>query len=105
MPKIQLSARSQYVLDPALKFEAPASSEVTPDKKKMNPYDQQKYAASKPMHGFKNLPEGWTQEKIARVYEITPLRGIPIKSTWLEKRAEKYDFPLCRWKVRRRVIF
>ena len=75
---------------------------IAPDKKKMNPRDQRKYAASKPRHSFKNLPEGWTREKVARAYETAPLRGIP-KSTWLEKWAEKYDFPLCRWKVRRWV--
>ena len=102
MPKIQPSARNQYVLDPDLKIEAPAPSEVAPDKKKMDPRDQRKYAASKPRHSFKNLPEGWTREKVARAYETAPLRGI-LKSTWLEKRAEKYDFPLCRWKVRRWV--
>ena len=72
---------------------------IAPDKKKMNPRDQRKHAASKPRHSFKNLPEGWTREKVARAYETAPLRGIP-KSTWLEKWAEKYDFPLCRWKVR-----
>ena len=92
----------QYVLDPDLKIESPYPSEVAPDKKKMNPRDQRKYAASKPRHSFKNLPEGWTREKVARAYETAPLRGIP-KSTWLEKWAEKYDFPLCRWKVRRWV--
>jgi len=89
MPKIQPSARNQYVLDPDLKIEAPAPSEVAPDKKKMDPRDQRKYAASKPRHSFKNLPEGWTREKVARAYETAPLRGIP-KSTWLEKWAEKY---------------
>ena len=103
MSKIQPSARSQYVLDPDLKIESPAPSEVAPDKKKMNPHDQRKYAAIKPRHSFKNLPEGWTREKVARAYETAPLRGI-LKSTWLEKRAEKYDFPLCRWMVMRRVI-
>ena len=103
MPKIQPSARSQYVLDPDLKIESPAPSEVAPDKKKMNPHDQRKYAAIKPRHSFKNLPERWTREKVARAYETAPLRGI-LKSTWLEKRAEKYDFPLCRWMVMRRVI-
>ena len=95
-------AVNTYLTD--LKFETPPPSEVTPNKKKMNPHDQQKYAASKPRHRYKNLPKEWTREKIARAYETTPLRGIPTKSTWLEKRAEKYDFPLCRWKVRRRVI-
>ena len=89
------SSCCQYVLDPDLKIESPYPSEVAPDKKKMNPRDQRKYAASKPRHSFKNLPEGWTREKVARAYETAPLRGIP-KSTWLEKWAEKYDFPLCR---------
>ena len=37
MPKIQPSARNQYVLDPYLKIEAPAPSEVASDKKKMKP--------------------------------------------------------------------
>ena len=75
-------------------MEAPAPSEVAPDKKKMNPHDQRKYAVIKTRHSFKNLSEGWTRERIARAYETAPLRGIP-KSTWLEKWAEKYDFPLC----------
>ena len=99
MPKSQPSARSQYVLDPDLKIEVLAQSEVAPDKKKMNPRDQQKYVASKSRHSFKSLPEGWSREKVACAYETVPLRGIP-KSTWLEKRAEKYDIPLCRWKAR-----
>ena len=89
-------------LDPDLKIESPGPSEVAPDKKKMNPHDQRKYAAIKPRHSYKNPPEGRTREK-ARAYETAPVRGIA-KSTWLEKRVEKYDFPLCRCKVRRRVI-
>ena len=103
MPKIQPSTRNQYVEDPVLKMETPDPSEVAPDKKKMNPRDQRKYVASKPKHSFKNLPKRWSREKVARAYETALLRGIP-KSTWLEKWAEKYDFSLCRWKVRRRVI-
>ena len=83
IPKIQPSARNQYVLDPYLKIETPAPSEVASDKKKMNPRHQRKYAVSKPRYSFKNLPKGWTREKVARAYETAPLRGIP-KSTWLE---------------------
>ena len=75
MPKIQPSARNQYVLDPDLEMETSALSEVAPDKKKMNPRDQRKYAASKPRHSFKNLPEGWTRETVAHAYETAQLRG------------------------------
>ena len=64
----------------------------------MNSRDQRKYAASKPRHSFKHLPEGWTRDKVARAYETALLRGIP-KSTWLEKLPQKYDFPLCERKV------
>ena len=100
MPKVPPSARCHYVLHPNLKREAHASSEVAPNKKKMKTRKQRKYAANKPRLSFKNLPEEWTREKVARAYEAAPLRGIP-KSTWLEKWAQKYDSPLCRWKVRR----
>ena len=42
--------------------------------------------------------EGWTREKVARAYNDAPLKGIP-KSLFLEKWAEKYNFPLGQQKA------
>ena len=97
MPKVQPSARSDSVLDPKLKIEKHAC-EVVPEKKKILPQEQRENAASRPRHGFKKLPEGWTRQKVARAYNDAPLRGIP-KSLFLQKWAEKYDFPLSQQKA------
>ena len=68
----------------------------------MSAREQRNHAASKRKHSFKNLPDGWTRQKFARAYEESPRRGVP-KSDWLKKCAQKYDFPLCRRKVRQWV--
>ena len=87
--KIQPSGRCQYALDPDLKIEAPAPSEIAPDKKKVNPPYQRKYVASKPRHSFKNLQEDGHEIKLLALMKQHRLEefGIP-KSTWLEKWAE-----------------
>ena len=62
------------------------------------PQKQREIGALRPRSSFKKRPTGWTREKVARAYNDAPLKGIP-KSLFLEKWAEKYDFPLGQQKA------
>ena len=60
-----------------------------------NPRTQRKNAGSAPKQSFKELPEGWTREKVASKYYAAPS-----KSIFLQKWGEKYpNFKLTRQKA------
>jgi len=80
MPEIQLSASDNMILDPALTLPKPKLT-------------QQRKASYKPKESFKNLPEGWTRDKVAIAYDGAPLRRIP-KNIFMKKWNEKYDFKM-----------
>ena len=98
MPKVTPLARSGYVLDPKLKIDKTDTLESDQKKEKMLPQEQREIAALRPKSSFKELPTGWTREKVARACNDAPLKGIP-KSLFLEKWAGKYDFPLGQQKA------
>ena len=92
MPEVQPSARKGSTLKPSLK-------KITPAKKalheKINPRTQRKNAANAPKQSFKELPEGWTREKVASKYYAAPS-----KSIFLQKWGEKYpNFKLTKQKA------
>ena len=101
MPEIQPSASDNMILDPALTL--PKPKERNPQVEiKMDPLTQQRKVSYKPKQSFKNLPEGWTREKVAIAYDGAPLRGVP-KNIFIKKWNEKYDFKLTSRKVRKWV--
>ena len=62
---------------------------------KINPLTQRKNAAKAKKQSFKELPEGWTREKVALKYYAAPS-----KSMFLKKWSEKYpDFKLSMQKA------
>ena len=77
----------------------PSLNKVTPAKKalheKIHPRTQRKNAANAPKQSFKELPEGWTREKVASKYYAAPSKTI-----FLKKWGEKYpNFKLSMQKA------
>ena len=64
----------------------------------MDPLTQRRKISSISKQSFKELPEGWTREKVAVAHDSAPKRGVP-KSVFLEKLNQKYDFKLTKQKV------
>ena len=64
----------------------------------MDQLTQRRKISSISKQSFKELPEGWTREKVAVAYDSAPKRGVP-KSVFLEKWNQKYDFKLTKQKA------
>ena len=92
MPEVKPSARKGSILKPSLSKVAPAKKALH---EKINPRTQRKNAANAPKQSFKELPEGWTREKVASKYYAAPSKTI-----FLKKWGEKYpNFKLSMQKA------
>ena len=92
MPEVKPSSREGAILNSSLKKVAPAKKALH---QKMHPLTQRGNAAKAKKQSFKELPEGWTREKVASKYDAAPS-----KSIFLKKWGEKYpNFKLTMQKA------
>ena len=97
MPHVVPSARKNLILRPGMKIKKPRKKNTQPEIT-MDPLTQRRKISSISKQSFKELPEGWTREKVAVAHDSAPKRGVP-KSVFLEKLNQKYDFKLTKQKV------
>ena len=76
----------------------PTRRETKKSKKKTDASTQRKEASFSVKTSFKNLPSGWTREKVAIAYHKAGIRGS--KEKFLSLWANKYDFKLTQQKAR-----
>ena len=75
-----------------------AKKDEKKSKKKIDGSTQRKEASFSVKTSFKNLPSGWTREKVAIAYNKAGMRGS--KEKFLSLWAKKYNFKLTQQKAR-----
>ena len=100
IPKnIEPSARKGKKLPPGLATVGEDyADDIVDVSEKIDPQVQRQIAAKKPKHTQKDIPEGWSKEKILQVYKSPALNGYKIQ--WIKEWNEKYpSFPLSTQKL------
>ena len=64
VPTFKPSASKHHILDPNLYVPGESRRKKQAKKEKMKPEDQRSYAANKKRQSFKELPIGWTRDKV-----------------------------------------
>ena len=97
MPHVVPSARKNLILRPGMKIRKPRKKSTQPEIT-MDSLTKRRKISSISKKSLKEMPEGWTREKVAVAYDSAPKRGVP-KSVFLDKWNQKYDFKLTKQKA------
>merc|ERR1719420_1952249 len=97
VPTFKPSASKHHILDPNLYVPGESRRKKQAKKEKMKPEDQRSYAANKKRQSFKELPIGWTRDKVGKAY-----KAAPSKTFWLSQWNRDYpNFQLDMNKAKR----
>ena len=98
MPTFQASASNGMILGTDFVKPKPIRREMKKSKKKTDASTQRNEVSFAVKMSFKNLPVGWSREKVAKAYHKAGKRGG--KGKFLELWTTKYDFKLSQQKTR-----